>query len=125
MKWISNSDGFLLNVEELCYEHIIDVLLENCKSLGDFYSQDFNGLELQNEILQCRMLLSIRLPEKIKTPEQLLQFIVSSGDESIFPNSNTYTFDHSNIYCKPREIFQQIEADTFIPQSFNGAKETL
>ncbi|GBN94889.1 hypothetical protein AVEN_229659-1 [Araneus ventricosus] len=32
------------------------------------------------------MLLSSRLPEKIKTPEQLLQFIVSYGDESVFPN---------------------------------------
>ncbi|GBN77815.1 hypothetical protein AVEN_123080-1 [Araneus ventricosus] len=58
--------GFLLNVEELCYGHITDVLLENCKNLGDLYSREFNGLELHDEILDCRMLLSIRLPEKIK-----------------------------------------------------------
>ncbi|GBN05451.1 hypothetical protein AVEN_162551-1 [Araneus ventricosus] len=91
--------GFLLNVEELCYGHNADVLLENCKNLGDFYSRDFNGLELHDEILDCRMLLSSRLQDIIKTPEELLQFIVSSDDESVFPNSTTYTFDHSNIYC--------------------------
>ncbi|GBO38416.1 hypothetical protein AVEN_273060-1 [Araneus ventricosus] len=56
--------GFLLNVEELCYGHNTDVLLENCKNLGDFYSRDFNGFELHDEILDCRMLLSSRLPEK-------------------------------------------------------------
>ncbi|GBM00609.1 hypothetical protein AVEN_77405-1 [Araneus ventricosus] len=55
--------GVLLNVEELCYGHNTDVLLENCY-LSDFYSRDFNGLELHDEILDCRMLLSSRLPEK-------------------------------------------------------------
>ncbi|GBL80118.1 hypothetical protein AVEN_29112-1 [Araneus ventricosus] len=78
--------GFLLNVEELCYGHNTDVLLENCKNLGDFYSRDFNDLELHDEILDCRMLLPSRLSEKIKTPEELLQFIVSYGDESVFTN---------------------------------------
>ncbi|GBM61243.1 hypothetical protein AVEN_145419-1 [Araneus ventricosus] len=78
--------GFLLNVEKLCYGHNTDVLLGNCRNLGDFYSRDFNGLELHDEILDCRMLLSSRLPEKIKTLEQLLQFIVSYGDKSVFPN---------------------------------------
>ncbi|GBN03127.1 hypothetical protein AVEN_116576-1 [Araneus ventricosus] len=117
--------GFLLNVEELCYGHNTDVMLENCKNLGDFCSRDFNGLELHDEILDCTMPLSSRLSEKMKTPEQLLQFIVSYGDDSVFPNRSTYTFHHNNIYCKLREIFQQTEADTFIPQSFNGAKKTL
>ena len=39
---------------------------------------------LYNDIMDCRMLLKKR--GKIETPHQLLEFIVSYGDESVFPN---------------------------------------
>ncbi|XP_072172633.1 zinc finger MYM-type protein 1-like [Diadema setosum] len=78
--------GFLLNVKELCYGTESTDLKKKCKNLGDVYTSDVNGQQLYQEILDCRMPLSSRPEVKISKPEQLLEFIVQYGDESVFPN---------------------------------------
>ena len=61
-------------------------LKEKCENLGKLYSSDFNGHQLYEDILDCRMLLSSRPNLKISRPEELLEFIVQYGDENVFPN---------------------------------------
>ncbi|XP_072179742.1 zinc finger MYM-type protein 1-like [Diadema setosum] len=79
--------GFLLNVKELCsYGTESTNLKKKCKNLGDVYTSDVNGQQLYQEILECRMLLSSRPEVNISKPEELLEFIVQYGDESVFPN---------------------------------------
>ncbi|XP_013789878.1 uncharacterized protein LOC106473743 [Limulus polyphemus] len=71
--------GFLLNADS-------NDLKKKCENLGDFYSSDVEGQQLYEEILDCRMLLSSRANMKISRLEELLEFIVQNGDESVFPN---------------------------------------
>lgn len=54
--------------------------------MGSFYDIDLDGLEMFNEIMDCRMLLKTRPDVKISAPENLLCFIVQYRDENIFPN---------------------------------------
>ncbi|XP_067145007.1 uncharacterized protein [Centruroides vittatus] len=79
--------GFLLDVKILCYStDNCDNLKKKCKKLGDFYGCDVNGEQLYKEILDVQMLISTRKNVKIKKSEELLEFIVQYGDESVFPN---------------------------------------
>lgn len=59
---------------------------KNCYTFGEFYSSDVNAQDLYEEILDCRLLLSQRVDQKVSRPEELLKFIVEYGDDSVFPN---------------------------------------
>ncbi|XP_067122626.1 uncharacterized protein [Centruroides vittatus] len=79
--------GFLLDIKTLCYgTDDCDDLKKKCKEFGDFYGCDVNGKQLYEEILDVRMLISTRKNVNIKKSEELLEFIVQYGDESVFPN---------------------------------------
>ncbi len=78
--------GFLLDVEGLCYGTDSNDLKKKCENLGELYSSDVDGQQLYEEILDCRMLLSSRANMRISRPEELLEFIVQCGDESVFPD---------------------------------------
>ncbi|XP_053158016.1 uncharacterized protein LOC128347425 isoform X2 [Hemicordylus capensis] len=78
--------GFLLDIEGLCYGADRNDLKKKCENFGELYSSDVDGQQLYEEILACRMLLSRLTNMKISRPEELLEFIVQYGDESIFPN---------------------------------------
>ncbi|XP_072129186.1 zinc finger MYM-type protein 1-like [Mobula birostris] len=78
--------GFLLDVKGLCYSTDSNDLKKKCKNLGKLYSSDVDGQQLYEEIWDCRMLLSRRVNVKTSRPEELLEFIVQHGDESVFPN---------------------------------------
>ncbi|XP_065662954.1 uncharacterized protein LOC136085562 [Hydra vulgaris] len=82
---IDEKFGFLLDMEELCFNTEIKYLKDQCKKFGKVYSSDVDGRELYEEILDCRMLLT-SCKEKVSSPEQLLMFIVEYGDENVFPN---------------------------------------
>jgi len=69
-----------------CYGADSNDLKTKCENLGELYSSDVDGQQLYEEILDCRMLLSSRANMKISRPEELLEFIVQYGDESIFPD---------------------------------------
>ncbi|XP_026828169.1 uncharacterized protein LOC113562587 [Ooceraea biroi] len=77
--------GFPLDVNALCYDVDNSDLKNKCRNLGESYSCDIDGQQLYEEILDCRMLLLTRTA-KISRPEELLDFIVQYGDESVFPN---------------------------------------
>ncbi|KAJ6660909.1 hypothetical protein lerEdw1_017066 [Lerista edwardsae] len=78
--------GFLLDTEGLCYSDENVNLKNNCETFTQFYSSDVDGEQLYEEILDCRMLISKWDDVRIPNPEELLQFIVAYGDESVFPN---------------------------------------
>ncbi|XP_022239273.1 uncharacterized protein LOC111085357 [Limulus polyphemus] len=78
--------GFLLDVEGLCYATDSNDLKKKCENLSKLYSSDVDGQQLYEEILDCIMLLSSQANMKISRPEELLEFIVQYGDESIFPS---------------------------------------
>ena len=80
---------FHLDVEGLCHDPDSDDLRKKCNILGEFYSYDVDGQQLYEEIIDCKMLPSNRNYIQISRPEELLQFIVQYGDESVFPNHRT------------------------------------
>lgn len=63
-----------------------DDLNEKFKNLGGLYNSDVDGQQLYEEIFDCRMLLSSLANMKLSRTEELLEFIVQYGDESIFLN---------------------------------------
>ena len=78
--------GFLLEVEGLCYGADSNDLKKKCEHFGELYSSDVDRQQQYEEIFDCRMLLSSRANMKISRPEELFEFIVQYGDESVFPN---------------------------------------
>ena len=78
--------GFLLDVEGLSCGADSNDLKKKCENLGELYSSDVDGQQLYEEILDCRMLLSSRANMKISRREELFEFIVQYGDESVFPD---------------------------------------
>ena len=76
--------GFLLDVDKLLNDKDLDSLRHHCIEFRNFYDSDVEGIELLNEICDCRMLLETRQDTAPKTPTELLSFIVSYGD--VFPN---------------------------------------
>ncbi|XP_053108997.1 uncharacterized protein LOC128326342 [Hemicordylus capensis] len=78
--------GFLLDIEGLCYGAKRNDLKKKCENFAELYSSDVDGGELYEEILDCRMLLSVRTNMKISRPEELLKFLIQYGDKSVFPN---------------------------------------
>ena len=82
---LDNKFGFLLDTHQLLYGQTDD-LAGKCASFAQYYRSDVNGSELHREIDDCRMLLSVRKEMKLTKPEDLLKFIISYGDESVFPN---------------------------------------
>ena len=76
--------GFLLNVKELLTTADETTIKDSCKDMARFYESDLDGMELFNEIVDCRMLLRTR-DDKLTNPQELLSFIVQYGDESVFP----------------------------------------
>ena len=77
--------GFLLDVDKLLNDKDLDSLRHHCIEFGNFYDSDVEGIELLNEVCDCRMLLETRQDTAPKTPTELLSFIVSYG-EDVFPN---------------------------------------
>ena len=75
--------GFLLDINGLLYCHVAN-LKEHWTTFINSYGHIVDNEGLFNDNMDCRMLLKKR--EKIETPYQLLEFIVSYGDESVFPN---------------------------------------
>lgn len=61
-------------------------LLNKCKVLADFLEPDIDKDGLFRDITDCRMLLVSGQKEKVETAMDLINFIVSYGDESLFPN---------------------------------------
>lgn len=82
---IDSKFGFLLDIKHLLEDNTDDNLNRNCANFGQFYQTDVDGTELFNEIIDCRMLLRTRHEDSPKTPLDLLNFIISYGDE-VFPN---------------------------------------
>jgi hypothetical protein len=80
---LDNKFGFLLNVKQLMYIET-ENLEEQCSTFENFYYDDVNGKELYMEICDCKALLRTR--DVLNTPLELLEFIVSFGDENVFPN---------------------------------------
>ena len=77
--------GFLLDVDKLLNDKDLDSLRHHCIEFGNFYDSDVEGIELLNEVCDCRMLLETRQDTAPKTPTELLSFNVSYG-EDVFPN---------------------------------------
>lgn len=78
--------GFLLNVKNL-FDPKTDIKTfeDEFKGLKETYSNEFDGDELLNELLDLQRLLKVR-GSSITEPIQVLKFIVQYGDESVFPN---------------------------------------
>jgi len=87
LKNLHTKFGFLLDVKTLLAkdETDVDALRRSYLDLGQFYDTDVNGHELFTEIGNRKMLLSIRTEVQPKTPLDLLNFIISYGDD-VFPN---------------------------------------
>ena len=66
--------GFLLDVDKLLKSDDLDSLRQNCIEFGNVY--DIEGIELFNEIRDCRMLLETRQNAAPDSPTELLSFIV-------------------------------------------------
>ena len=114
--------GLLLDVEGLCYGSERNNLEKKCENLGEFYSLDVDGQQLYEEILDCGMLLSSRANMKISRPEELLEFIVQYGDESVFPNLRIaipikLTITVSIASCGG--ITHQVKTNTFVFESLH------
>ena len=75
--------GFLLDVNQLFYGECID-LKQKCLLFSRYYDDAVSANELYSDIIDCKMLLKPR--EKLNTPLEVLQFIVSFGDDNVFPN---------------------------------------
>lgn len=58
----------------------------NCYTFGEFYRSDVNAQDLYEEILDCQLLLSRRVDQKVSRHKELRKFIVEYGDGSVFPN---------------------------------------
>ena len=87
LKNLHTKFGFLLDVKTLLAkdETDVDALRRSYLDLGQFYDTDVNGHELFTEIGNRKMLLSIRTEVQPITPLDLLNFIISYGDD-VFPN---------------------------------------
>ena len=48
--------GFLLDVDKLLNDKDLDSLRHHCIEFGNFYDSDVEGIELLNEVCDCRML---------------------------------------------------------------------
>ena len=78
--------GFLLDVDRLLKNEDLKNIRQHCLDFSNFYDADVDGLELINEISDCRMLVNARQDDEVpKTPLELLSFIVNYG-EDVFPN---------------------------------------
>jgi hypothetical protein len=90
--------GFLLDTKSLLLQHEVPddagdkdgELRSQCLHFGETYSSDVNGNELLQEVFDCRLLIKQRQQKgsdfkQPTTPEELVKFIVSYGDD-IFPN---------------------------------------
>jgi len=70
--------GFLIDVKRLLdNKSMSGCSLEECCALARFYSSDFDGTELYNEICDCRMLVQTRKSDARQTALELLKFVVS------------------------------------------------
>ena len=78
--------GFLLDVQRLCYSRDCGNLESLCDNLASVYSDDLDGNQLYEEIIDCKMSISSRINVRLSQPEDLLTFIVEYGDESVSPN---------------------------------------
>lgn len=81
---LDNLFGFILNVEQLIFSNE-NHLSKSCTNLAMEYQEDVNGGKLFEEIIDFRMVLATR-KIKLETPLDALKFIVSYGDEVVFPN---------------------------------------
>jgi len=89
--------GFLLDTKSLLLQRVPDgaddtdtELRSQCLHFGKIYSNDVDGTELIQEVLDCRLLIKERQQkgsefQQPATPEELLRFIISYGDD-VFPN---------------------------------------
>ena len=89
--------GFLLDTKSLLLQRVPDgaddtdtELRSQCLHFGKIYSNDVDGTELIQDVLDCRLLIKERQQkgsefQQPATPEELLRFIISYGDD-VFPN---------------------------------------
>ena len=77
--------GFLLDVQNLFAPDRVENIHQNCIDLASFYDTDIDGDDLCAEISDCGMLLKSRIDSAPATALELLQFVVSYGDD-VFPN---------------------------------------
>ncbi|XP_028968387.1 uncharacterized protein LOC100903808 [Galendromus occidentalis] len=82
---LDNTFGFLLDTQRLLQGQLNE-LRSDCLSFANMYSDDVDGNDLYREICDCRMLVSVREELRLRKPEELLNFIIEYGDESVFPN---------------------------------------
>ena len=73
--------GFLLSVDKLLTDIDLNRLRQHCIDFGNSYDSVVEGIELLNEICDCRMLIDTRQDTAPKTPTELLLFIVSYGED--------------------------------------------
>lgn len=79
--------GLFMDVEALMYREIPD-LEDKCEMVSKYLDTDIDKATLMAEIEDCRMLLKVR-SSKLKSASELLNFIISYGDEMVFPNLRT------------------------------------
>ena len=60
--------------------------MKSCLDQGHFNALINDGLQLYEDIPDCKMLLKSRESVQISKPEELLKFIVQYGDQNVFPN---------------------------------------
>ena len=78
--------GFQFDVKRLLgNKSMSGCSLEECCALASFYSFNFYGTELYNEICDCRMLVQTRKSDAPQITLELLNFVVSYGND-VFPN---------------------------------------
>jgi len=93
---LNSQFGFLLNTNSLLLLQVPDgaddidtELRSQCLHFDKIYSNDVNGKELFQEVLDCRLLIKDRQQkwsefEHPARPQELLTFIISCGDD-VFP----------------------------------------
>ena len=75
--WLLDTTA-LLSSNEQCFD-----LKEKCISFSEHYDNDVDGVELHQEIIDCRALFKQRV---VKTPIELLRRIIEFGGSDVFPN---------------------------------------
>ena len=78
--------GFLHDVQRLCYSCHCGNLESLCDNLTSVYSDDLDGKQSYEEIIDSKMLISSGTNVRLSRPEDLLTFLVEYGDEIVFPN---------------------------------------
>ena len=84
LKELDQDFGWLLDTTALLSSNDQSFdLKEKCISFSEHYDNDVDGVELHQEIIDCRALFKQRV---VKTPIELLRRIIEFGGSDVFPN---------------------------------------